>query len=43
MRGGFGPVCARIAEQAGIDCIFVAGSQMSAHLLGVPASDAISA
>lgn len=36
MPGGFSPVYARIAEEAGFDCFFVAGSQMSAYLLGVP-------
>ncbi len=36
MPGGFSPVYARIAEEAGFECFFVAGSQMSAYLLGVP-------
>lgn len=36
MVGGFSPVYARCAEKAGFDCFFVAGSQMSAYLLGVP-------
>ncbi len=36
MPGGFGPVYARAAELAGFECFFIAGSQMSAYLLGVP-------
>src|SRR5262245_13759268 len=36
MPGGFSPVYARIAELAGFESFFVAGSQMSAYLLGVP-------
>jgi 2-methylisocitrate lyase-like PEP mutase family enzyme len=36
MVGGFSPVYARCAEEAGFACFFVAGSQMSAYLLGVP-------
>jgi 2-methylisocitrate lyase-like PEP mutase family enzyme len=36
MPGGFSPVYGRIAEMAGFECFFVAGSQMSAYLLGVP-------
>ena len=36
MPGGFSPVYARIAEMAGFESFFVAGSQMSAFLLGVP-------
>ena len=36
MPGGFSPVYARIAKEAGFECFFVAGSQMSAYLLGVP-------
>jgi 2-methylisocitrate lyase-like PEP mutase family enzyme len=36
MPGGFSPVYARIAEMAGFECFFVAGSQVSAYLLGVP-------
>lgn len=36
MPGGFGPVYARVAEMAGFECFFVAGSQVSGHLLGVP-------
>jgi 2-methylisocitrate lyase-like PEP mutase family enzyme len=36
MPGGFSPVYARIAELAGFESFFLAGSQMSAYLLGVP-------
>ena len=36
MPGGFSPIYARAAEMAGFDCFFLAGSQMSAFLLGVP-------
>lgn len=36
MVGGFSPVYARVSEKAGFECFFVAGSQMSAYLLGVP-------
>lgn len=36
MPGGFGPVYAKAAEMAGFECFFLAGSQMSAYLLGVP-------
>lgn len=36
MPGGFSPLCARMAELAGFESFFVAGSQMSAWLLGVP-------
>jgi 2-methylisocitrate lyase-like PEP mutase family enzyme len=36
MPGGFSPIYARIAEMAGFECFFIAGSQMSAYLLGVP-------
>src|SRR3954471_478998 len=36
MTGGFSPAYARLAEMAGYDTFFVAGSQMSAYLLGVP-------
>lgn len=36
MPGGFSPVYARMCEQAGFECFFVSGSQMSAFLLGVP-------
>ncbi len=38
MPGGFGPVYARVAQMAGFECFFVAGSQVSGHLLGVPDS-----
>ena len=36
MPGGFSPAYARMAEMAGFDCFFLAGSQMSAFLCGVP-------
>lgn len=36
MPGGFSPVYARMAEDIGFDCFFLAGSQMSGFLLGVP-------
>lgn len=36
MPGGFSPVYARVAQRAGFECFFVAGSQMAAYLLGVP-------
>ncbi len=36
MPGGFSPVYARIAEMAGFESFFIAGSQVSAFLLGVP-------
>ena len=36
MPGGFSPVYARIAELAGFESFFIAGSQVSAFLLGVP-------
>ena len=36
MPGGFSPLYARAAELAGFESFFVAGSQMSAYLLGVP-------
>ncbi len=36
MPGGFSPVYARMAEMAGFECFFLAGSQMSAFLAGVP-------
>ncbi len=36
MPGGFSPAYARMAEMAGFDCFFLAGSQMSAFLVGVP-------
>ena len=36
MPGGFSPLYARMCEEIGFKCFFVAGSQMSAFLLGVP-------
>lgn len=36
MPGGFSPLYAKMAEAAGFDCFFVAGSQTSAFLYGVP-------
>jgi 2-methylisocitrate lyase-like PEP mutase family enzyme len=36
MPGGFSPLYARLAEQAGFECFFLAGSQLSAFLYGVP-------
>lgn len=36
MPGGFSPIYARAAQMSGFECFFVAGSQMSAYLLGVP-------
>src|SRR4051812_13563266 len=36
MTGGFSAAYARLAEMAGYECFFIAGSQMSAFLLGVP-------
>ncbi|MDA0240250.1 MAG: isocitrate lyase/PEP mutase family protein [Proteobacteria bacterium] len=36
MPGGFSPLYARMAEVIGYECFFVAGSQMSAFLAGVP-------
>jgi len=36
MPGGFSPTYARMAELAGFECFFLAGSQLSAFLLGVP-------
>ncbi|OGT82252.1 MAG: hypothetical protein A3H91_10630 [Gammaproteobacteria bacterium RIFCSPLOWO2_02_FULL_61_13] len=36
MPGGFSPAYACMAELAGFECFFLAGSQMSAFLLGVP-------
>jgi len=36
MPGGFSPVYARIAELSGFESFFIAGSQVSAFLLGVP-------
>ncbi len=36
MPGGFSPLYARMAETIGFECFFVAGSQTSAFLYGVP-------
>jgi 2-methylisocitrate lyase-like PEP mutase family enzyme len=36
MPGGFSPLYARMAEAVGFECFFVAGSQTSAFLYGVP-------
>lgn len=36
MPGGFSPVLARIAEEAGFESYFLAGSQLSAFLYGYP-------
>jgi len=36
MPGGFSPVYARMAQDIGFRCFFLAGSQMSGFLLGVP-------
>jgi 2-methylisocitrate lyase-like PEP mutase family enzyme len=36
MPGGFSPVYARMAEEIGFRCFFLAGSQLSGFLLGVP-------
>ena len=36
MPGGFSPLYARMCEEIGFESFFVAGSQMSAFLLGVP-------
>ncbi len=36
MPGGFGPLFARVAEEAGFEAFFLAGSQTSAFLFGVP-------
>ena len=36
MPGGFSPLYARMAEEIGFECFFLAGSQMSAFLLAVP-------
>lgn len=36
MPGGFSPLYARLAEQAGFESFFLAGSQLSAFLYGVP-------
>ncbi len=36
MPGGFSPVYARMAQDVGFHCFFLAGSQLSGFLLGVP-------
>src|ERR1700722_6965742 len=36
MPGGFSPLYARLAQQAGFEAFFLAGSQLSAFLYGVP-------
>lgn len=36
MPGGFSPVYARMAQEVGFEAFFLAGSQMSGFLLGVP-------
>jgi 2-methylisocitrate lyase-like PEP mutase family enzyme len=36
MPGGFSPIYARLAQQAGFECFFLAGSQLAAFLYGVP-------
>jgi 2-methylisocitrate lyase-like PEP mutase family enzyme len=36
MPGGFSPVYARMAQEIGFECFFLAGSQISGFLLGVP-------
>src|SRR3954467_4578012 len=36
MPGGFSPLYARLAQQAGFETFFLAGSQLSAFLYGVP-------
>jgi 2-methylisocitrate lyase-like PEP mutase family enzyme len=36
MPGGFSPMYARLAQEAGYECFFLAGSQLSAFLYGVP-------
>jgi 2-methylisocitrate lyase-like PEP mutase family enzyme len=36
MPGGFSPVYARMAQDIGFECFFLAGSQISGFLLGVP-------
>lgn len=36
MPGGFSPIYAAMAERAGFECFFVAGSQVATFLLGVP-------
>ncbi|MGG1659903.1 isocitrate lyase/PEP mutase family protein [Brevibacillus sp. NRS-1366] len=41
MPGGFSPLYARVAEEAGFETFFLAGSQLSAFLYGVPDSGII--
>ncbi|MGE5540016.1 MAG: isocitrate lyase/PEP mutase family protein [Gemmatimonas sp.] len=36
MPGGFSPMYARLAQEAGYECFFLAGSQLSAFLYGLP-------
>lgn len=36
MPGGFSPLYAQLAEATGFECFFLAGSQVSAYLLGLP-------
>jgi 2-methylisocitrate lyase-like PEP mutase family enzyme len=36
MPGGFSPLYARLAQAAGFECFFLAGSQLSAYLYGLP-------
>ena len=36
MPGGFSPLYARLAEEAGFESFFLAGSQLSAFLYGLP-------
>jgi 2-methylisocitrate lyase-like PEP mutase family enzyme len=36
MPGGFSPLYAQLAKQAGFECFFLAGSQLSAFLYGLP-------
>src|SRR5262245_29679059 len=36
MPGGFSPIFAKLAQQAGYECFFLAGSQLAAYLYGVP-------
>jgi 2-methylisocitrate lyase-like PEP mutase family enzyme len=36
MPGGFSPIYARLAQEAGFECFFLAGSQLSAYLYGLP-------
>src|SRR5262245_25728047 len=36
MPGGFSPLYARLAQEAGFECFFLAGSQLSAFLYGLP-------